>query len=151
MSGFAKASHVFLDVSATTVDEALEFFADKAIELGVSADRAAVLAAMKAREAEGTTGMMAGFAIPHGKSTAIDHADVLVAKFAGEVAWSSMDGEPIKVAIALLVPDNEAGTTYLRMLSQIAVELMNEDFRNKVLATDDPETIAALVNEGLHI
>ena len=151
MTGFAKASNVFLDVAVANVDEALEFFADKAIELGVSANRAAVLGAMKAREAEGTTGMMAGFAIPHGKSTAIEHAAVIVAKFANEVAWSSMDGVPIKVAIALLVPDNEAGTTYLRMLSQIAVELMNEEFRNKVLESDDPEAIVALINEGLQI
>lgn len=151
MTDFAKASHVFLNVPASDVDEALEFFAGKAIELGIADNKEAVLTAMRNREAEGTTGMMAGFAIPHGKSTEIDHADVMVAKFAGDVAWDSMDGEPIKVAIALLVPDNEAGTTYLRMLSQIAVELMNEDFRNKVLATDDAEVIAALVNEGLHI
>ena len=123
----------------------------KALELGITEDEAAVLAAFKAREAEGTTGMMAGFAIPHCKSLAVNGASIIVVKFAGDVEWKSMDDVPIRVAIALLVPDNKAGTTYLRMLSQLAVMLMQEEFRERVLATNDPEELAAIVNEGFEI
>lgn len=151
MVDFVKASQVFLDNPATDVDEALEFLAEKATELGVANDKQAVLAALKAREAEGTTGMMSGFAIPHCKSDAVLKASVLVVKFAGDVAWDTMDGQPIKVAISLLVPDGEVGITFLRMLSQVAVMLMSEEFRNKVLATDDPEAISAYINEGIDV
>ena len=125
--------------------------AKKALELGITEDEAAVLAAFKAREAEGTTGMMAGFAIPHCKSLAVNGASIIVVKFAGDDEWKSMDDVPIRVAIALLVPDNKAGTTYLRMLSQLAVMLMQEEFRERVLATNDPEELAAIVNEGFEI
>lgn len=151
MADFVKASQVFLDNPATDVDEVLEFLAAKATELGISNDEQAVLAAFKAREAEGTTGMMSGFAIPHCKSDAVLTASVLVVKFAGDVAWDSMDGQPIRVAISLLVPEGEAGVTFLRMLSQVAVLLMNEEFRDKVIATDDPEAISALINEGIDL
>ena len=151
MTDFVKAEQVFLDNPATTVDEALEFLSKKAVELGLSDDEAAVLEAFKAREAMGTTGMQNGFAIPHCKSLAVKGASVIVVKFAGDVAWKSMDDSPIRVAIALLVPDNKAGTTYLRMLSQLAVMLMQEEFREKVLSTDDPEELAAIVNEGFEI
>jgi PTS system fructose-specific IIA component len=151
MADFVKASQVFLDNPATDVDEVLEFLAAKATELGISNDEQAVLAAFKAREAEGTTGMMSGFAIPHCKSDAVLKASVLVVKFAGDVAWDSMDGQPIRVAISLLVPEGEAGVTFLRMLSQVAVLLMNEEFRDKVIATDDPEAISALINEGIDL
>ncbi len=151
MLDIVKPSQVYLDNPATNVDEVLEFLAKKAVELGITEDEAAVLAAFKAREAEGTTGMMAGFAIPHCKSLAVKGASVIVVKFAGDVAWKSMDDSPIRVAIALLVPDNKAGTTYLRMLSQLAVMLMQEEFREKVLSTDDPEELAAIVNEGFEI
>ena len=151
MADFVKASQVFLDNPATDVDEVLEFLAAKATELGISNDEQAVLAAFKAREAEGTTGMMSGFAIPHCKSDAVLTASVLVVKFAGDVAWDSMDGQPIRVAISLLVPEGEAGVTFLRMLSQVAVLLMNEEFRDKVIATDDPEAISALSNEGIDL
>ena len=151
MADFVKASQVFLDNPATDVDEVLEFLAAKATELGISNDEQAVLAAFKAREAEGTTGMMSGFAIPHCKSDAVLKASVMVVKFAGDVAWDSMDGQPIRVAISLLVPEGEAGVTFLRMLSQAAVLLMNEEFRDKVIATDDPEAISALINEGIDL
>lgn len=151
MADFVKASQVFLNNPATDVDEVLEFLAAKATELGISNDEQAVLAAFKAREAEGTTGMMSGFAIPHCKSDAVLTASVLVVKFAGDVAWDSMDGQPIRVAISLLVPEGEAGVTFLRMLSQVAVLLMNEEFRDKVIATDDPEAISALINEGIDL
>lgn len=151
MADFVKASHVFLGVAATDVDEVLAFLAKKAVELGVSNDEAGVLAGLKERENAGTTGVMGGFAIPHCKSNVVKGASVMVLKFAGDVAWESMDGEPIKVAVALFVPDNKAGTTYLRMLSQLAMMLMKEEFREKLLATDDPDAICALVNEGLNV
>ena len=149
MIDFVKASQVFIGVSADTVDDVLEFLSTQAAELGITDDKAAVLEAYQAREAEGTTGMMSGFAIPHCKSAAVKSASVLVAKFADDVAWDSMDGSPIKVAISLLVPDEEASTTFLKMLSKVAVLLMDEGFRDKINATDDKETIAALINEGL--
>ena len=150
MSEFVKADYVFIDAAATTKDEALEFLSDKALELGITDDREATLAAFKEREAEGTTGMMGGFAIPHAKSDAIKDAAVFVAKFDNDVAWDSMDGKPIKVAIALLVPGGEAGTTHLQLLSKVAVMLMDEGFRSETLAATGADEIAARINTGLN-
>lgn len=149
MISFVKPSQVFLGCPATTVEEALAFLADKAVELGVATDKAAVLAALQAREAEGTTGMMAGYAIPHCKSGVVTEPTVLVAKFASDVAWASMDGAPIRCAISLLVPETDVDADFLVMLSQVAVLLMSEEFRAKVDAANDCETIAAIINDGL--
>mgnify|MGYP003082207243 CR=1 FL=1 len=149
MSDFVQASHVFLDNPAKTVDEALAFLSAQAVALGIAEDERAVLDAFKAREAEGTTGMMEGFAIPHAKSEAIKQASVMVVKFAGDVAWESMDGKPIRVAIALCVPGGEEGTTHLQLLSKVAVMLMDEKFRNETLADVDTASIAARINSGL--
>lgn len=149
MSDFVQASHVFLDNPAKTVDEALAFLSAQAVALGIAEDERAVLGAFKAREAEGTTGMMEGFAIPHAKSETIKQASVMVVKFAGDVEWESMDGKPIRVAIALCVPGGEAGTTHLQLLSKVAVMLMDEKFRNETLADVDTASIAARINSGL--
>lgn len=151
MSDFVKASQVYLDVEAKSVDEVLEFLAKKAVELGISDDEAGVLAGLKAREADGTTGMMGGFAIPHCKSNVVKGASIVVAKFANDVPWDSMDGQPIKVAVALFVPDNKAGTTYLRILSQIAMMLMSEEFRDKLMGSADAAAIAAVINEQINV
>ena len=149
MSDFVKASDVYLDNAASTVDEALDFLSEKAVEAGYAPDKQAVLDAFKAREAEGTTGMMEGFAIPHAKSDAISKAAVIVVKFAGDVAWDSMDKKPINVAIVLCIPGAEAGTTHLKILSDVAVLLMNEKFRSEVRAATDGATIAKIINDGL--
>ena len=146
MSDFVKANQVFLDNPATTVDEALEFLSKKAVELGLSDDEAAVLDAFKKREAMGTTGMQSGFAIPHCKSEAVKDAAVYVVKFAGDIAWDSMDGEPIKVALALFAPD---GDVHLTLLMMVAGAINSEAFCNKILESNDPEVIAATLNDNL--
>lgn len=149
MSEFVPASNVLLNQSAASVDEALELLANKAVELGLSDDAAGVLEAFKAREAEGTTGMTGGFAIPHAKSDAIKQAGMIVAKFSEGVKWASMDNEPITCAIAILTPAAEAGTTHLQLLSKVAVLLMDEGFRSNVQSADDAAKIAELVNAGI--
>lgn len=149
MSEILSASHVFLDNPATSVDEVLQFLAQKAVDLGVTEDYESTLAAFKNREAEGTTGMMGGFAIPHCKSDIVKQATLMVVKFAGEVAWDSMDNAPIKCAIALLIPAAQAGDVHLQLLSHVAVLVMDEHFRVDVLASSDAAQIADRLNEGL--
>ena len=147
MTEYVKAEQVFLDNPATTVDEAIDFLADKAVENGLSDDKAAVVDAFKAREAMGTTGMTGGFAIPHCKSTAVNDAAIYVVKFAGPVAWESMDGKPIKTAVALFAPD---GDVHLTLLSTVATILMNEANRAAILGSADAAEIAAVLNRGLN-
>ncbi len=149
MVDFVKASEVFLDVDVASVDDALAFLAHKAVELGIAGNEQAVLEGLKAREEMGTTGMMSGYAIPHCKSDTIAQPAVLVARFANPVDWDSMDGQPIKVAISLMVPAGQVGTDFLQMLSQVAVMLMQEEFRAKVDAATDAATIADIINAGL--
>ena len=150
MSDFMQASNVFLDNPATTVEEALTFISEKAVELGIADDAAAVLKAFYRREEEGSTGMVDGFSIPHAKADAISKAAVIVVKFADEIAdWETMDDEKITCAIALLVPGAEVGIANLKLLSKVAVMLMDNSFRTTVKASDDTAAIAALINENL--
>ena len=146
MIDFVNASQVFLDVSAASVDDALEFIAGKAAELGITDDKVAVLDGLQAREAEGTTGMMSGFAIPHCKSAAVNDAAIYVVKFAGDVEWDSLDGKPIKTAVALFAPD---GDVHLTLLSTVAGMLTDESVRSKINAADDAEAIAAVINAAM--
>ena len=146
MSDYIKASQVYLNNPATNVEETLEFLAKKAVENGISDDEAAVLEAFKAREAMGTTGMQGGFAIPHCKSAAVNDAAIYVVKFAGDVEWDSLDGKPIKTAVALFAPD---GDVHLTLLSTVAGMLTDESVRSKINAADDAEAIAAVINAAM--
>lgn len=149
MSDYVSASHVVLGCSASTVDEVLKLLSEQAVSFGIATDAEALCEAFKAREAEGTTGMMGGLAIPHAKSDAVTQAAIIVDKFDEGVVWPSMDDAPITCAIALLTPASEAGTTHLQLLSKVAVLLMNEDFRTSVQDADDPAKIAELISAGI--
>ena len=149
MSDFVKAGNVFVGQSLATREDMLRFISDKAAELGVTDDADAVYQAFVAREEMGETGMTDGFAVPHAKSTAIKEPAVIVVKNDHAIEWPSFDDKPIDVAISPLVPDDEAGTTHIRLLSKTAVLLMKDEFKALVRDTDDAEAIAAAVEAGI--
>ena len=141
MSDFVRAGNVFVGQSLDTREDMLRFISDKAAELGITDDAGAVYDAFVAREEMGETGMTDGFAVPHAKSDAIKEAAVIVVKNDHAIEWPSFDDRPIDIAISLLVPDGEAGTTHIRLLSKTAVLLMKDE--------DDAEAIAAAVEAGI--
>ena len=143
------SSHVVLDCSAATRDEALELAASKAVELGATSDAAALLEGLKAREAEGSTGMMGVFAIPHCKSALVSDPCIVVLRFSDPVEWQAMDKAPVDCAIALFIPDGELGTEHLRILSKLAASLMHEDFCHAIKGAADADAVVAAINEGL--
>lgn len=148
--GFVKASNVFCDEKPESRDAVLNLISERAVAAGISDDSAALYAAFLKREAEGTTGMVDGFAIPHAKTDAVKAASVMVLKAdAGIASWETLDGAPVTCAIALLVPEAEAGTAHLQILSKVATALTDEGFRASVKATNDPAVIARLINERL--
>ena len=147
---FVKVENVFVAEDFASRDEALSFVSNQAVKAGIAGDADAVMNAFLAREAEGTTGMMEGFAIPHAKSDAITEAAVIVVKDeSGVTGWDTMDGAPVNVAIALLIPGAQAGTTHLKILSKVAEALMDEDFRATVKGSTDAAEIAKTINARL--
>lgn len=149
-AGFVKVENVFVAENFASRDEALSFVSNQAVKAGLADDADAVMNAFLAREAEGTTGMMEGFAIPHAKSDAITEAAVIVVKDeSGVTGWDTMDGAPVNVAIALLIPGAQAGTTHLKILSKVAEALMDEDFRATVKGSTDAAEIAKTINARL--
>lgn len=147
---FVKVENVFVAEDFASRDEALSFVSNQAVKAGIASDADAVMNAFLAREAEGTTGMMEGFAIPHAKSDAITEAAVIVVKDeSGVTGWDTMDGAPVNVAIALLIPGAQAGTTHLKILSKVAEALMDEDFRATVKGSTDAVEIAKTINARL--
>ena len=147
---FVKVENVFVAENFASRDEALSFVSNQAVKAGVTDDADAVMNAFLAREAEGSTGMMEGFAIPHAKSDVITDAAVIVVKDdSGVTGWDTMDGAPVNVAIALLIPGAQAGTTHLKILSKVAEALMDEGFRATVKGSTDAAEIAKTINARL--
>ncbi|MBL1225741.1 PTS sugar transporter subunit IIA [Enterococcus sp. BWR-S5] len=142
-------NHIFLNQSYADKKDVFRFLADQAVVLGIAASAQPVYEALELRESEGTTGMMDGFAIPHAKSTAITEPSVMIVSFTSGVEWDSLDGQPIRYAIALFIPDGEAGTTHLQLLSKIARMLMKQDFKEQFAAAQTPKALKDLLTNYL--
>lgn len=147
---FVKPEQAFVGESFASRDELLTFVSKKAVEQGIAQDADELMSAFIAREDMGTTGMTDNFAIPHAKSTTVTNAAVMAIKTSDIAGWETLDQKPVEVAIALLIPDTEAGTTHLKLLSKVAEALMDDEFRSAVKGTDDAATIAKLINDRLN-
>jgi PTS system mannose-specific IIC component len=123
---------VYLDVVAESKDEALKMIAKYAFENDRVTDEVAYYESLKAREEQSSTGFSDGIAIPHGKSSSVKEASVVLVRFSEGVDWDSMDGKPTTLAIGLAIPEDGANL-HLKILSSIARNLMNEDFRNSLM------------------
>lgn len=124
-----KVDNVVLDVSATTQTEALQAIADTAVNLGYSDDADDVVAGMLEREAQVSTALMDGIAIPHAKRSSIKEPALIVVRLTQPVDWA---GDPIQVALAMLVPEAQAGTTHLRLLAQVSRALIEDEVRKEL-------------------
>ena len=149
MSGFVSEENILLDQQATTKEEALRIISDTAAKIGVADDADAVYEAFLAREQIDKTGMVDGFAVPHCKTDAVKSAAVVIFKNATPVEWPSLDDKPVDIAMALLIPDSEAGTTHLRLLSKAAMLLMDDNFKSKLRESNDAADLAATLNVEL--
>ena len=149
MERFVTERNVLLHQQAATREEALRIISDYSITLDAADDADEVYAGFLAREEIDQTGMVEGFAIPHCKTDAVKRATVIVFKNDRKLAWPSLDGEPVDIAMALLVPGQEAGTTHLRLLSKTAVLLMDDGFKKLLREGDDATSIADAINAEL--
>lgn len=149
MANYISADNVFLHCPVATRDELLEFVAEKAVEQGVATDKDALVQAFLDREATESCGLVSGVAVPHAKCASVTRPCVMVVRSDNELDWETMDHIPVRCAVAIMVPDTDAGTPYLRLLAKAAVMLMDDGFVARVRALDDPAEVAAAVNRGL--
>lgn len=149
MSQIVTVDSVLLSQHAGSREEALTLISQKAAELGIADDADALFNAFVARENMGETGMTDGFAIPHAKSSAVKRAAVIVFKNTEPLDWPSFDEKPVVCAIALMVPDGEAGTEHIRLLSKTATLLMNEGFKGLVRNSQSAAEIADAIQKGI--
>ena len=140
---------IYLNQTLTSQAAVFDFLAKQAVTLGVATDAGAVLASLQERESLGTTGMMDGFAIPHAKDVSIKEAKVLILKLTSGIDWKSMDSQAIDFIFCLMIPDSQAGTTHLKVLSQLARLLMRQPVKQALKEAPSPQAILHVLAQEL--
>lgn len=147
--GIIQEDKIFLNQSFASQEEVFQFLAKQAEVLAISSDAKQVHQRLVERENEGTTGMMDGFAIPHAKDQSIGEPSIIIVTLEQGIEWNSLDGQLINFVIALFIPDSEAGTTHLKLLSAVARLLMRNEVTEQLKVAQSKTEIATLLNEKI--
>lgn len=141
-----KKDQIIFDEISETQDEVFQVIAKEAEEHGFVKDQSTFFKALKKREETSTTGFKDYIAIPHAKDATVKEPGIFLIKLKNEIPWNSLDSKPVKVAIALTIPE-EGAKEHLKILSLIARELIDDDFRESLLEENDVEILYDLINQ----
>lgn len=137
---------VIFDTDASSQKEVFSKIADLAKQLNFIHKEKKLIKAFKKREKESTTGFGDGFAIPHARTKDILKPGVFFVRLNQGVEWDALDGNPVKIVIALIVPTNKAADTHLDLLSKIAQKIVKPDIQKVLSDSKDPkQVIKALI------
>lgn len=131
--------HIFLGFEASSkkrLFEEIGFLFEQT--MGIS--HLTVTSSLLARERLGSTGLGYGVAIPHGRIKGLKEPQLAVFQLRTPIGFDAMDGAPIKLVFALLVPEN-ATQKHLDLLAEIAGLLGDEATRNAFKSASDIQTL----------
>lgn len=138
---------VKFDLPGNNKDEVIRSIAEFMYEAGKVADKDKYIEGVLKREGECETGIGSGVAIPHCKSDAVREAGFSLVQLKNNIEWGSLDGKPVNYVIMLAAP-NTKDNIHLKMLSQLARNLMDETFLNTLTHAKSIEEIKKLFKGG---
>ena len=138
---------VKFDLPAKNKDEVIKSVASFMYEAGKVTDKDKYVEGVFKREAECETGIGNGVAIPHCKSDAVKEAGFALIQLKNSIEWGSLDGKPVNYVIMLAAPNTE-DNVHLRMLSQLARNLMDDNFLYTLTHAKSIEEIKKLFRRG---
>ena len=94
------------------------------------------------REAQTSTGLGDGIAMPHSKNEAVKKATVLFAKSNKGVDYASLDGQPTDLFFMIAAPEG-ANDTHLAALAELSKYLMKPGFADKLRQASTPDQVIA--------
>lgn len=137
MTGLIEDNYIFLNEDYKSKQELLSFIAAKAEELNICDTKEGLLEDLLAREAEFSTGLQDGFAIPHARSSHVKKVSVFFIRNKSILDWETLDDSEVHYLFALLVPKENEGNIHLQMISKLATCLLEDDFKDKIKSTSD--------------
>ncbi|MFI3594518.1 fructose-specific PTS transporter subunit EIIC [Streptococcus uberis] len=138
-----KKDLMLLDLQATSKEAAIDEMISRLVSKNVVSDFDIFKKGIMAREAQTSTGLGDGIAMPHSKNAAVREASVLFAKSNNGVDYESLDGQPTDLFFMIAAPDG-ANDTHLAALAQLSQYLLKDGFADKLRqATSADEVIAA--------
>lgn len=138
---------MLLDLQATTKEAVIDEMINSLVDNGVVTDFDVFKAGIMAREAQTSTGLGDGIAMPHSKNAAVKEATVLFAKSNKGVDYESLDGQPTDLFFMIAAPEG-ANDTHLAALAELSKYLMQDGFADRLRQVTSADEVIAAFNTG---
>lgn len=138
-----KKDVMLLDLQATSKEAVIDEMIASLVDKGYVTDFDVFKTGIMNREAQTTTGLGDGIAMPHAKNAAVKEATVLFAKSNKGVDYASLDGQPTDLFFMIAAPEG-ANDTHLAALAELSKYLMKAGFADKLRGVSSPEEVIAV-------
>ncbi|BCK45510.1 PTS fructose transporter subunit IIC [Streptococcus suis] len=134
---------MLLDLQATSKEAVIDEMITSLVDKGYVTDFDVFKTGIMNREAQTTTGLGDGIAMPHAKNAAVKEATVLFAKSNKGVDYASLDGQPTDLFFMIAAPEG-ANDTHLAALAELSKYLMKAGFADKLRGVSSPEEVISV-------
>ena len=134
---------MLFDLQATDKEGVINEMVQSLVDNGVVTDFETFKAGIMNREAQTSTGLGEGIAMPHSKNEAVKEATVLFAKSNKGVDYASLDGHPTDLFFMIAAPEG-ANDTHLAALAELSKYLMKPGFADKLRQVSTPDQVIAV-------
>ncbi|WP_430612373.1 PTS fructose transporter subunit IIABC [Enterococcus sp. DIV0876] len=138
---------MIMDLQAADKKGAIDEMVAKLYAVGRISDETIYKDGILAREAQTSTGLGDGIAMPHAKNSAVKEATVLFAKSKQGVDYEALDGQPTYLFFMIAAPEG-ANDTHLQALAGLSRLLINPEFVDKLKSATTPEQVQQLFAEA---
>ena len=143
------AQSVKVGATAASQADAIDQLVALQVAAGNVSDADGYKAGVLAREAEFSTAVGDGIAIPHAKVAAVAKAGLAAMTIPGGVDWNAPDDAPCDLVFAIAAPEGE-NDVHLEMLAKLSALLMHEDFAAKLrAAVPNRPRVQIVIGDGL--
>lgn len=126
---------------------AIDFLVDLMDKSGRLSDKEEYKKGVLEREAQGTTGIGEGVAIPHSKNKAVKEAGLSAMVIKNGLDFESLDAQPAYLFFMIAAPDGE-NNVHLEVLSRLSTLLMDEKFRQDLIDSKDKDEFLAMIDKA---
>lgn len=140
-----KKDSILLNQKLGSKADAIDLLAGLHEKAGNLNDLAVYKEAILAREAQGSTAVGDGIAIPHAKSDAVKCPGLTAVTVPEGVDYEALDGKQSNLLFMIAAPVD--GDLHLEVLSRLMTMLMDADFRAELLKAQSAEEFLAVIDK----
>ena len=116
------------------------------IDAGKVTDEDEILDALLKRETLQSTGLEAGIAVPHAKTTAVGSLTLAIGIAQEGIDFDAIDHQPSKLFFLMLAPPDQSGP-HIEALAEIARMSRSRSFISSLIAAQSPKEVMELFGE----